>query len=882
MNNFGNIMLSLSQIKKQNDLFNCLFFFIYYIREKNLTTKQNIYNQYMLNLKQIEIKNNIYIFDKSMIFFEYFSTIDKEILINNLFDLLLNENSENNEDNLNMLKYYLLNANFNKINYKTLFDNFIHNLINDELINYNKIQKYLNIIKTLFNILEIKSENNFKNIYYQLKSNNYYFFSSFNSGGINIKITKDFEYDETINDFIKKINYEENKKIKILNLFTLTFSFRIINEETPFAIMNMNINDSKNLSLIYDNKEIYFDYEKKKEKLNYIFEEYNLCSIVIDKKENSIRILINNSLLFTKKKLKNIYKNLNSIQLFKDFIGEFYGIYLINYKNFDTFNEINSKIFNNTFDEKKYEKEKKLFQFNLIITPIGIENKDFLNKKNIYDFPYNNLNLNKQKIYSDYYFKIEFEENIYVGKINNYKIYLDIIFNFNYFIVFLNFLFKKKKNFTFDELNNIIEGFLLIYYNFLNKFEKHNKNISSSKYEILCFLLEKNNISLNDKNIEFLYKIKNFIKNENKSNLYELKYCITKNYKNLKNNHDLIYIIYELIIKCLNDLNENSIYQLINLTNILIKINNKEPNINFNIESKTTIVNKNIEQNIFDNILKLSEFYEEKINIILKLNLRVSKNINNEKINPFNHYIKEILFFIGLIAIFFDKYKNKEKFYELIKSNKKLKIINNFISLYESQFSLLNMDKIFENNPFIIMCKIIFSFYIKNLGIDNIQQKAEIYFYEILNVCFFDYCIYAYEQYLNNKSNFNNRNESHFFDLLNYYYIFFQSFPGLRNGVILLDLEKKIDFETQNKDIYLYFLIIGLCACEKTETLYGNYTHAHIEMNGISQHYQVDETYYCNGYLRFHTSKGWITIDYKNIVLYESEECVLCGVVDYD
>ena len=171
-----------------------------------------------------------------------------------------------------------------------------------------------------------------------------------------------------------------------------------------------------------------------------------------------------------------------------------------------------------------------------------------------------------------------------------------------------------------------------------------------------------------------------------------------------------------------------------------------------------------------------------------------NNNNNEQKNNPFNQYIKEILFFIGFIAIFYDKYKNKEKFYELIKSNNKLKIINNFISLYKNQFSLLNMNKIFENNPFIIMCYIIFSFYIKNLGTDIIQQKAEIYYDEILNVCCFNYCIYVYEQYLNNNSNFNNPNESYFFDLLNYYYIFFQSFPGLKNGVILLDLEKKIDF----------------------------------------------------------------------------------------
>ena len=296
------------------------------------------------------------------------------------------------------------------------------------------------------------------------------------------------------------------------------------------------------------------------EKLNYNFEEYNLCSIVIDKKDNSIKILINDLLLFTKKKVKNISKNINSIKLFKNFTGEFYGIYLIKYKNFDTFSEINSKIFNNTFDEKKYIKEKKLFQINLIITPIGFENKDFLNKTNFYDFPYNNINLNKQKIYSDYYFNIKFEENIFVGKLNNFKIYLKTIFNFNYFIIFLNFLFKKKKNFTFDELNNIIEEFLLIYYNLL--IEKNNKQIPSDNYEILCFLFEKNNILLNDKNIELLYKIKNIIKNENKSNLYELKYCITKNYNNSKNKHDLIYIIYELIIKCLISSSENSIYKI--------------------------------------------------------------------------------------------------------------------------------------------------------------------------------------------------------------------------------------------------------------------------------------------------------------------------------
>ena len=84
------------------------------------------------------------------------------------------------------------------------------------------------------------------------------------------------------------------------------------------------------------------------------------------------------------------------------------------------------------------------------------------------------------------------------------------------------------------------------------------------------------------------------------------------------------------------------------------------------------------------------------------------------------------------------------------------------------------------------------------------------------------------------------------------------------------------------KKLLLVIATLSLCACEKTETLYGNYTHAHIEMGGIVKHYQVDETYYANGYLRFHTSKGWIVMDYKNIILYESEECVLCGVVDYD
>ena len=69
MNNLGKILLSLSEFKKPNYLSNCLFFFIYYIKEKNLSIKKNIYNQYILNLKNIQNKNNIYNFDKSMIFF---------------------------------------------------------------------------------------------------------------------------------------------------------------------------------------------------------------------------------------------------------------------------------------------------------------------------------------------------------------------------------------------------------------------------------------------------------------------------------------------------------------------------------------------------------------------------------------------------------------------------------------------------------------------------------------------------------------------------------------------------------------------------------------------------------------------------------------------
>lgn len=88
------------------------------------------------------------------------------------------------------------------------------------------------------------------------------------------------------------------------------------------------------------------------------------------------------------------------------------------------------------------------------------------------------------------------------------------------------------------------------------------------------------------------------------------------------------------------------------------------------------------------------------------------------------------------------------------------------------------------------------------------------------------------------------------------------------------------------KKLLIIIATLSLCACqqERTQTMYGNYKRVHIEMGNVIKHFEIDDmdySYY-GAYTRVHTKKGWISVSTKNIVLYESEECVLCGVVDYD
>ena len=84
------------------------------------------------------------------------------------------------------------------------------------------------------------------------------------------------------------------------------------------------------------------------------------------------------------------------------------------------------------------------------------------------------------------------------------------------------------------------------------------------------------------------------------------------------------------------------------------------------------------------------------------------------------------------------------------------------------------------------------------------------------------------------------------------------------------------------KKLLLIIATLSLCSCDNGNTMSTQYKHAHLQVENVVRHYDIDKIYVGSNYVAVHTQKGWIETNAINLVLYESEECVLCGVVDYD
>nr|ULC80453.1 DNA-directed RNA polymerase subunit beta [Ulva lacinulata] len=579
-------------------------FFTFRFKNNILKTKFNIRNNFLKSFLNFKIKksllNSIFIFNGSKFLTLYLYS--SNIYLNNL---ILKNNYRNINNNIIFTKFY-----FYKIKIKTIINNKKVNNHKNNIILINKF--YRLVFFQTSNLKKIKYKSNFLNINFQeqfinkklLISNKRNNFNSLKRIFLiinnNIHINKYSRYKPKL--LIKKILFKYNSNLIIQ--FSKFKNLGLIEKGSDFGYLNN----------ICSKKLLYF-YEK-----NLLLPQNYLRDYILRFPFNSI--------------IKNKIFNNPFILINKDkFLSKF------TYSNYLLFT-------NNKYDFKTLDL-KKLRDYRLKINYFNLKQKiyysfyDYFYLKGLGPYFFKNIYSNNIQLVLliNSFFKISlnknnFKNNIFVN-IDNKKLKIFYIFNYNYKKMFNFYILKNKKN---SNCNFCISYCSSIYL-YKNNFLSSNTNFSSTIYNI-------NKKSLNNLITLNIYKTKyqKFINSEKQKN-------ISKIYINfrpflIEKNSFLFQISFIFKEKLIDSYDYSSLIPInkipTNIFNRLKLIKNKVKTVSFYNNKKIFVINK-----------------------IPKLKYELS-NFKGEILKSYN-------------SSFFYYSNNYKSF--VIKKNKNFKIINNLFNL---------------------------------------------------------------------------------------------------------------------------------------------------------------------------------------------------------
>ena len=648
------------------------------INKKNKTIKNDINNNYIVNLNFINEENLNEIFGEDIkinlndIYFEKISSFyfkENFIEIKNLNDLSL-----------------LYNIKMAKLNHK------IYSIINKMILLYDTNDK----IKILINYI-FKESKYFNNTFFYQKYTNY-IFENYDFDFIDyiietfliynckeIKIIKVIIYIIQLFYFLKNLNFflKIDKKIMFFPFFSSN-NLILNNKSILFTIKKIN-------NINYNNEEIIKNIINKNFKDLLFYNEnkffiYIIYRIFCDFLKNENLFINVMSLLYIGylHYLKNniFYSNITILSLF---------IYIINFfiinkeiKNVLIF----SFLINNNEDD--------IFILSELIKDNIINNE--LNKNSLTNLYYFTININyyinnNYKNFEGYIIQIENKFNLNFLKIKNkdkikknrkYKSLILNFFNeyiyynkdklkFNENIYILNdiSLILKKNNFNlFLNNSDLIPNFLKItnILNLTKYYQKNNKNDNLinklSKFNYNVFYNKILIIQNNYKN----HKIYNYIKKLRKNTIliqrFFKKYLYNKILKT-KNNNNLL-IKYIIKYKKIDSLIYNILLYYKNSLNFFIKENKEIKNLIINNE-KSNKIQKNC---LYINKNKINDFKE-------KFSLKINENQVNQKDyiqNEINNYLLNYKKLVNSSENYLFKFK---KLINIIYSNDEIKNVLN-------------------------------------------------------------------------------------------------------------------------------------------------------------------------------------------------------------
>nr|UFQ87295.1 RNA polymerase beta subunit [Ulva torta] len=762
-----------------------------------------------------------------------FNQLDNFYSISNLVEILNNFNKNSsylffNNSSLNFfilaIFYKLLYNKYNKIENDFINE---YTLFNNSKYSSNKIENifkfYLNkkslIWPFYFLNNNIKTNINLVNIDKKLDIKEYNLFLNFFSNNIicfykNIKF-----FQNSDNNILLKTNkyFLEQKNILIYN--------KILSNNNTIYLIKSNVYNSNNFNYLF----LSF-FEKYKINLNFFYkiqyEFFNKSFFLFNKKN----IIKNKKLIFNKNyfiyfenkqqlfylnnKLKKLIINNNSnydlLYSEKLFLNKFYKKFIL--FNISYISIIFYFLLNNNLVKSKNNLKNLLLKNN----KLKINQKKFLYlKKEVIYFYFST--------YISSFLSSNFKIDLYKNKNFTKKEKININNNIKYNLIF--------SNITFLEFIKNINISIIIFYNFLNKFNNNEIYIINKKLKKYFFvsfsinnLISYNNIFISlfyNKNLKLdsllIFKY-NYIKKLNifnKFNIFfdkkilNLNLQINKNYFFLdkKNNFNTSIIWFSKSNKLKNK------YKLINKTDFKYYTNNsfkiKNNSQNFKIFTLYNYNNFNHNNDFNNNKLKSSFFFNLFFNkpYILSKNVIsdyfIIKNRNMKKLKIVN--IKNINYKLNFFYLLFNnKLKNKiDCFYSEKLLNTKINISNNFLTRLIKYENTKNLDVFFyEKNNSIYNLSYIFEkkwayylniFYIKKV---NKLIKFNLFYNNILinqdcNIGFLTkkYCINNYF-----KSNILLFTNNYYYD----YWLFYKSlfnFLFLPNNYYIGAVAKNTNFE---------------------------------------------------------------------------------------
>ena len=344
-----------------------------------------------------------------------------------------------------------------------------------------------------------------------------------------------------LNEYLSKIECNENCKIKKLKIFYLTYGCYVEYECEKHGIKNSKFNDFYNIKKnLFDEN---YDLNINDEELKINFEEFKKI------KENSLEIL---------KKLEE-YKNILN-EIFKKKISHYQSIYEMynekcnNYislvKNQIKLCEYQFYYFQNSKNNKKFKKEE-------------FDNLNLFNFKYIkFDLPQislNMINFNKNHVF-DRFQTFCFKESNSILKenliIKNEIIYQPNEYEKKFYDNFINVNYNKNNNVSFLKINKVFK-FLIFFkignFGYLNFVKQHiffKSELKENKNGFVEFFNAKKKI------------IGKWMKNYNNLNndAYDIFYCskyFIGKWKKLNFNNQIIYYFYGNRIECeLKEIND--------------------------------------------------------------------------------------------------------------------------------------------------------------------------------------------------------------------------------------------------------------------------------------------------------------------------------------